>query len=877
MDASSSASYVCTADVAAFVDALETINCSETEVTYEPSENVVICISDASSATTSKEAEENIEIEETSTEDAIRYFNPDTRKQKAIMQQLVAKKKAIIVRKSLISNKGNKQFKSDVWNWFGDVRLLISESEAERLKIPYYTRQVGDEVSMICKVFVGCFKCSALFMYDAQRHSTSTLRYHVRACTRPKECIFISDDRIEDDYSEGTNESVKIQTSEGNSNQATGRVKRFRTDPRKQKEVIEQLFQKQKAVVTRKSFMNMKGNRRFKSDVWNWFGDIKLLISRSEAKKLKIPYYIRRCGDEQMVLSKIFVGCFKCLALFIHDSQKSTSTLRYHIRTCSRPKERKKRSTPNIIFFPNKKLPKQPGAFTDGDAILAHEKLLNFALSTESSLDVIKDPEFRKILQMCITVGAIYGDVNIDSLLCATPTLSSIILKDLYMTSVNAFYTEFQHSYGVTYGLNIWIDEQVKSPFISAFCSYTTSEGDLKTVIIHTDEFDYDVKTSDDVQEWFSTFMADQPVVPFKRLLIIDNTSNLATAFRDEQCVKCCVQNLNTVLQNLCTKAVNLANSDVPDFTNLLSNCIDIVNHFEQIADAYKLGEELVRCQDDNWVTILSLFRSIDYQYENILNILNETGETHLLSAEKGTISNVVEFLKVFEEAIMQLSNSSEPTLNLVIPWVSKLQKLCSIERDEITVLKQLKNSIAIEINEHVIKNISVYHRIATFLDPRFKKINFGPQSEQREANVKLKCLVKECVESPNMEDFMENRKTNYESEHFSDPYSNSFDSSKCEKAAIEEVEKYTAESFTLVGQDLREQNKFPALKYWTQHTDVYPYLSRIALWILSCPACYIQDSGQFWRNNWLVNCPRLPLQSDSVNKILFVKSFKGL
>ena len=131
--------------------------------------------------------EESIEIEDTGTDDAIRYFNPDTRKQKTIMQQLVAKKKAVIVKKSLLSTKGNKQFKSDVWNWFGDVRLLISENEADRLKIPYYTRQIGDEIAMICKVFVGCFKCSALFMYDAQRHSTSTLRYHVRACTRPKE------------------------------------------------------------------------------------------------------------------------------------------------------------------------------------------------------------------------------------------------------------------------------------------------------------------------------------------------------------------------------------------------------------------------------------------------------------------------------------------------------------------------------------------------------------------------------------------------------------------------------------------------------------------------------------------------------------------
>lgn len=35
MDSANSASFVCTADVAAFVDALETINCNEAEVYVE--------------------------------------------------------------------------------------------------------------------------------------------------------------------------------------------------------------------------------------------------------------------------------------------------------------------------------------------------------------------------------------------------------------------------------------------------------------------------------------------------------------------------------------------------------------------------------------------------------------------------------------------------------------------------------------------------------------------------------------------------------------------------------------------------------------------------------------------------------------------------
>lgn len=582
-----------------------------------------------------------------------------------------------------------------------------------------------------------------------------------------------------------------------------------------------------------------------------------------------------------MVLSKVFVGCFKCLALFIHDSQKSTSTLRYHIRTCSRPKERKKRTTPNIIFIPNKssRQLKEPGAFVQEDAIPAHEKLLNFSLSTEGSLEVLRDPEFHKVLQMCITVGAIYGDVNIDSLLCATPTLTSFILNDLYVTSVNEFYTEFQHSYGATYKPCVWIDEQMKSPFVSVYCSYATQEGDLKSVILHTDDFDYESKTVENLREWFGHFLSDQPVIPFKRLIAIDNESNLVAAFREENVVKCSVQHLTSILQSISSKGAANANSELPDFTNLLSNCVDLVEHFDQVSEEVQLPEELTKCLDDKWTSILALFRSIDGQYENILNALNATNTTHLLSVEKNTISTMVEFFKTFEDAIIQLSNSTEPTLNLVIPWMTRLQRHCDVEHHDSAALKQFKSNVGLEISDRASKSITAYHRMATFLDPRFKKVTFGTAADHLEANVKMKCLVKECMESPNMEDLVDSRKRHEDS--FSDFYSsNSLDAGKCEKAALEEVDKYLAEPFHGMISEvdlLLEQGEFQVLKFWRQHSDIYPNLSRIAMWLLSCPASCSQENESFWSNNWLVNCPRFPIPPDNVNKVLFVKTFRGL
>ncbi|XP_015915662.2 transposable element Hobo transposase [Parasteatoda tepidariorum] len=866
----SSATLVCSSDVAAFVDALETLNCNETVSTY--GENIVICIADqdGSIVPTHAPVQETdtavTDIEDACADSGGQFFNPVTRKLKAVMQQLVAQNKATIIKKSSVHNsKGNKQFKSDVWNWFGDVRLFITENDAERLKIPYYIRLNGSEQQMICKVFVGCFRCSAIFMYDSQHHSTSTLRYHIRACTRLKECIFISDDKMDDENQLIPGNKTLIVSQDG----ITTKVKRFRTDPRKQKEVIEQLFQKQKAIITKKSFMNMKGNRRFKSDVWNWFGDIRLLISRSEAKKLKIPYYIRRCGDEQMVLSKVFVGCFKCLALFIHDSQKSTSTLRYHVRTCSRPKERKKRTVPNIIFFPsNKKSIKLPSAtVNESDVIPAHEKLLNCALSTESSLSMIHEPEFLKILEMCINIGQTYGDVNIGSLLCATPTLTSFILNDLYVSSVNEFYTEFQHSYGATYRLSVWIDEQVKFPFVSVYCSYVNLAGELKNVIIHTDDFDYETKTPDSVRAWLNLFLADQPVVPFKRLIAIDNESNLVPVFKEETCVKCCIQNLTKILQQTSSKGFAITDSELPDFTNLLSSCVDLVNYFQQISDQYELPEELTKCPDSKWTSLLSLFRSIEEQYDFILSVLNETNSTHLLSVEKSTITSIVKFFNIFEEALLQLSNQNKPTLNLVVPWISKLQKHCSVDIHDLSVLKQLKSNMLLEMAE-VTSNMVVEHHIAAMLDPRFKSMTFGFSAQYKEAHTKLRNLIKESMVSPNVEDFVDVRKSYLSSGKIYDP-------SKCEKAATQELDKYISEPFQLLGSE--EENQFEVLKYWKTHSELYPDLSKIAQWILSCPASCVEDNEVFWSNNWQVHCPRLPLPPDNVNKVLFVKSFRGL
>ncbi|XP_035215718.1 zinc finger BED domain-containing protein 6-like isoform X2 [Stegodyphus dumicola] len=660
--------------------------------------------------------------------------------------------------------------------------------------------------------------------------------------------------------------------------QADGKIptKRFRTNPKQQKEVIEELFDKQKAVVTERSFMNLKGNKRFKSDVWSWFGDIKLLISRSEAKKLKIPYYIRYCGGEQMMLSKMFVACFKCTALFIHNSQKSgTSTLRAHMKVCSRPKSRRKRGSPTIIFFPSKtNNTLKDIAISDFEKHSTQDHIMNFILSSLSNFDIVENTEFQNLLQMCITIGATYGDVNIESMLCPQEKLSDFLLNDMYITSINHFYTEFQYIYGASYNINVWVEENKKHSFISLICYYSTISGELRSIVLHTDEFPYESKVANDAKNWFISFILSQPVVPFKRLIVTDNHSNMVLAFSDEQCIKCCVQNLNSALQKVVKGGMSNVQPTYQDFVSLVNKCINLVTNFGQLSIESKLFEPLKIPPDENWSSILQLLKSVHDHYEEILSILNQSGEIHLLSFDKYAITEIINFFRLFESALLELSSISEPTLNIVIPWIIKLKKHCLPHSSDSAAIQHLKKKLSIEIDEHLTKNVGMFHRIATQLDPRFKKLIFLPREDQIAANVKIKCLVKECMEAPIVEDFPENQIQN----NFSNSCDPNQDDSKSEKSAHKEFDRYLAESFQLVNQELdHNQSKFNPLKYWAQNCDRYPNLSKVAMWLLSCPASCIQSDDSYVDKNWFVNCCRVHQSPEHVNKTLFVKSFRKL
>ncbi|GIY34343.1 dimer_Tnp_hAT domain-containing protein [Caerostris extrusa] len=109
------------------------------------------------------------------------------------------------------------------------------------------------------------------------------------------------------------------------------------TTRRKQKKIIEKLFEKKLAVVMDKIITDTKKFKRIKSKVWSNFGDVRLLISEEEAKRYNIDHRVLQINEEKVLRCESFVACVKCHAVFSYESHSyGTSTLRSHQNSCGK-------------------------------------------------------------------------------------------------------------------------------------------------------------------------------------------------------------------------------------------------------------------------------------------------------------------------------------------------------------------------------------------------------------------------------------------------------------------------------------------------------------------------------------------------------------
>ncbi|GIX85979.1 dimer_Tnp_hAT domain-containing protein [Caerostris extrusa] len=708
------------------------------------------------------------------------------------------------------------------------------------------------------------------------------------------------------------------------------------TARRKQKEIIEKLFEKKLAVVIDKIIYDAKKFKRIKSDVWSNFGDVRLLISEEEAKRYNIDHRVLQISKEKVLRCESFVACVKCHAVFSYESHSyGTSTLRSHQKSCGKQRynrsdkpKKYRRLTGSLtdvgMVDPNS-VPNEPTFqknmhnFRDHASKLQEQTLL-FFISKLKPFSLMENLEFKDLLQTFIQIGATAGNVNLSHYLSSPNKLFEYLINDVYSQTEEMFKLELQFLYGLSFSASVWSHAYDKTSYITLTCHYANEDGLFKSVMFHTSEFPYAQQSASDLTKLFQDCMSLMPN-DFKRLLVIDYSYKMVNAFNHNehfiQCicyaVNCAVQSVISTLSttnekditiekdihivkdiedsnldddddiqlNIHSVARTYGTDDMEDshafasFVSLINQCRSLVQHFKDNKLQGILPKSLV-CSAMDWKSLLAMLESINNQWEHVVDILMERNELEMFYFDQELLSIIVDFLEIFRDGYYELSSLSNPTLNLVLPWVTKWKTHCLQNEDESPILAAIKTFMNSSIDQEVVKRITIHHKLATFLDPRFKELQFLTTEDKLETQSYAESMVRECRETLliNGIDVHNVASTN---DHFSEFYDNmSIDNDAIQVTPSEEVEEYVMEEFNMGRQDLDQENKFNPLQYWIRAKTRYPYLSRVALWILSCPASAIQTDDIQVLEDWMITIKDNEFPPEHMHKCLLIKSFKN-
>eukprot|EP01022_Parablepharisma_sp_SALTPOND_P025143 TRINITY_DN5752_c0_g1_i4.p1 TRINITY_DN5752_c0_g1~~TRINITY_DN5752_c0_g1_i4.p1 ORF type:complete len:366 (+),score=21.45 TRINITY_DN5752_c0_g1_i4:870-1967(+) len=216
--------------------------------------------------------------------------------------------------------------------------------------------------------------------------------------------------------------------------------------------------------------------------------------------------------------------------------------------------------------------------------------------------------------------------------------------------------------------------------------------------------------------------------------------------------------------------------------------------------------------------------------------------------------SNIASILEPFKYSCDKISLSKFPTASLVYPFIHRLYHIMTtpgtteFETEKANAAKEIKDKWE-DGNSDVM--------IASFLDPRFKKLTFLDEEKKNEVIAAIKT---KCPESLIQAMIVQEEVTDLE-EFFGHPRSRSLHA-----AEKTEFDKYMDEP------EEKLTEKFDPLEWWKNKQKPYPNIAKLAEKYLPIPATTVSVERLFRRTGDIVTKKRTSLDPDMVNNLQMLK-----
>lgn len=208
---------------------------------------------------------------------------------------------------------------------------------------------------------------------------------------------------------------------------------------KKAKEIVGEYLAKKRASRISMKEINIKSY----SKVWDQFSGIKFDLTEEELEDAGLSYKkITTSEGQEIYVADTLAACNQCDHPLTHDSiSRGTTNLLNHLKIC-----KKLDNNSSIISFTSPTQRKiSANKKAEGDL-----KMVEFIAGGLRPMSLIDDQYLRNLLQHCVSIGALYGNIDINRIFNMRGKYEELV-NEKYDEIISSLSTRVAKAYGLGY------------------------------------------------------------------------------------------------------------------------------------------------------------------------------------------------------------------------------------------------------------------------------------------------------------------------------------------------------------------------------------------------------------------------------------------
>ncbi|XP_076420456.1 zinc finger protein 618 isoform X3 [Peromyscus maniculatus bairdii] len=481
------------------------------------------------------------------------------------------------------------------------------------------------------------------------------------------------------------------------------------------------------------------------------------------------------------------------------------------------------------------------------------ERLLRVMCADLGALSVVSGKEFLKLAQTLVDSGARYGAFSVTEILGNFNTLALKHLPRMY----NQVKVKVTCALGsnACLGIGVTCHSQSVGPDSCYILTAYQAEGNhIKSYVLGVKGAD--IRESGDlVHHWVQNVLSEFVMSEIRTVYVTDCRVSTSAFSKAGMCLRCSACALNSVVQSVLSKRTLQARS--------MHEVIELLNVCEDLAGSTGLAKETFGSLEETspppcWNSVTDSLLLVHERYEQICEFYSRAKKMNLIqSLNKHLLSNLAAILTPVKQAVIELSNESQPTLQLVLPTYVRLEKLFTAKANDAGTVSKLCHLFLEALKENF--KVHPAHKVAMILDPQ-QKLRPVPPYQHEEIISKVCELINEVKESWAEEADFEPATKKARSATGEHPTAQEDD-----RLGKNEVYDYLQEPLFQATPDL--------FQYWSCVTQKHTKLAKLAFWLLAVPAVGARSGCVNMCEQALLIKRRRLLSPEDMNKLMFLKS----